>query len=116
MSDEVEYLLSTLHKEGYASMVCWMPNDPADRNDAGKLLDYLESSLNDEISPHVKVYELEDVKKRTDETIDALIDCIHQLACCAPIGDVSDAAVELEAQQRLIHAIPDGDIELLKVS
>ena len=64
-----------------------MPTDPADKNDAGKLLDYLESTLNDEISSCVRVYELEDVKKRTDETIDAPIDFICQLACCALTGD-----------------------------
>ena len=56
-----------------------MPMDPADKNDAGKFLDYLESTLDDEISPCVRVYELEDVKKRTDETIDALIENICQL-------------------------------------
>ena len=114
MSDEVDYLLSILGKEGYAAMDCWMPTDPADKNDAGKFLDYLESTLDDEISPCVRVYELEDVKKRTDETIDALIDHICQLAHHALIGDGSDAAVEFEVQCRLIHAIPDGDIELQK--
>ena len=65
----------------------------------------------------MRVYELEDVKKRTDETIDALIDCIHQLTHHALIDDGSDAAVQV--QHRLIHAILDGDIELwtfLKVS
>ena len=58
----------------------WMPTDPTDKNDAGKFFNYLESILDDEISPHVRVYELEDVKKRTDETIDALIGHICQLA------------------------------------
>ena len=52
----------------------------------------------------------EDVKKRTDETIDILIDCICQLVHHTLLGDGSDAAVEFEAQYRLIHAIPDGDI------
>ena len=61
-----------------------------------------------------EVYELEDVKKRTDETIDACVDRIHQLAHCALMGDGSDAAVEFEVQCRLIYAIPDGDIELQK--
>ena len=70
--------------------------------------------LDDEISPCVRVYELEDIKKRTDETVDALIGHIHQPAHCALIGDGSDAAVEFEVQCRLICAIPDGDIELWK--
>ena len=100
-------------------MDCWMPTDPADKNDAGKFLDYLESTPDDEIYPCVTVYELEDIKKRTDETIDAL-DCICQLAHHALIGDESDAAVEFEVKHRLICAIPGGDIqlqkELLKVS
>ena len=114
MSNEVNYLLSILGKEGYAAIDCWMPTDPADIYDAWKFLNYLESILDDEISPCVKVYELEDAKKRTDETIDALIDCICQLACCAVIGDGSDTVVEFEVQCRLICAIPDGDIELWK--
>ena len=89
-----------------------MPTDPADKYDAGKFLNYLEGTLDDGISSHVRVYELEDIKKRTDETIDALIDHICQLACHALIGDWSDATVEFEVQCRLIHVIPDGDIEL----
>ena len=80
MSDEVDYLLSILGKEGYAAMDCWMPTNPADKDDAGKFLDYLESTLDDEISPCIRVYELEDVKKRRDETIDALIDHVCQCA------------------------------------
>ena len=88
ISDEVEYLLSILAKEGYAVMDHWMPTDPADKSDTGKFLNYLESTLEDEISPHVRVYKLEDVKKRTDETIDALIDCMHQLACHALVMGV----------------------------
>ena len=114
MSDKVDYLLSILGKEGYAAMDCWMPTDPADKNDAGKFLNYIESTLDDEISPHVRVYEMEDVKMRTGERIDALIDHICQLACHALIGDGSDAAVEFEVQHRLICAIPDGDINLMK--
>ena len=85
-----------------------------------KLPNYLWSTLDDEISPCVRFYGLEYVEKRTDETIDALIDHIHKLACHALIGDGSDVAVEFEVQCRLIPAIPNGDIwlwkELLKVS
>ena len=110
MSDKVDYLLSIFGKEGYAAMDGWMPTDPADKNDAGKFLNYMESTLDDEISPIVRVYELEDVKKRTDETIDALIDYLCQLACHALIGDQSDASVDFEIQHRLICAIPDGDM------
>ena len=95
-SDEVDYLLSFLGKEGYAAMDHWMPTDTADKNNAGKFLNYLVSTLDDEISPCVRVCELENIKKRSDETIDAFIDCIHQLACCALIGDGSDIAVEFE--------------------
>ena len=120
MSDEVDYILSILGKEGYTAMDHWMPTDPADKNDAGKFLDYLESTLDDEISLHVRVCELEDVRKRTDDTIDALIDHIYQLAHHALIGDGSDTAVEFEVQCSLIHTIPDGDIQLqrdlLKIS
>ena len=114
ISDEVDYLLSNLGKKGYAAMDCWMPIDSADTNDAGKFLDHLESTLDDEISPHGRVCELEDIKKRTGKTIDALIDHMCQLAHHALIGDGSDAAVEFETQHRLICAIPNGDVELQK--
>ena len=62
----------------------------------------------------MRVYELEDVRKRADDTIDALVDHIYQIAHHALIGDGCDAGVEFEVQCRLIHAIPDDDIELGK--
>ena len=66
-------------------------------------------------SPHESVvYKLEDITKRSDESIDELVDQICQLACRAPISNGSDGAIELEVQCRLIQAIPDTDIELCK--
>ena len=70
--------------------------------------------MDDEISPQVQVYELEDIKKRSDESVNELIDRICQLAHCAQIGDGSDAAIKLEVQCRLIQAILDANIELQK--
>ena len=58
-TDEVDYLLSIFGKEEYAAMDCWILTDAADKNDAEKFLDYLESNMCDEISPCVIVYELE---------------------------------------------------------
>ena len=58
MSDEVDYLLSILGKEGYAAMYHWMITNPAEKNDAWKNLNYLENTLDNEISPHARVYEL----------------------------------------------------------
>ena len=61
------------------------------------------------------MYELEDIKKRSDESIDEHHrQDIHQLTCHAQIGNHSDAAIEFEIQCRLIQAIPDADIELWK--
>ena len=77
-ADKGDYLLSILG-EGYAGMNHLMPTDPADKNDAEKFLDYLESTLDVEVSTHVRVYELEDIKQYTDESIGALSDCIHHL-------------------------------------
>ena len=114
MSYEVDYLPSILGKKGYAAMDCWMPTDCTDKNDAAKFLDYLESTLDEEISPHVRVYELEDIKNRTHETIDTLIDCVYQFTHHALIGGESDAAVEFEVQHWQTCTIPDGDIELQK--
>ena len=54
----------------------WVPADKANKKDPEKILDYIESTLDDEISPRVCVYELGDVKKRSDESVDELIDRI----------------------------------------
>ena len=70
--------------------------------------------LDDEISPQVHVYKLEDITKRSEESINELVDLICQLACRAQIEDGSDAVIEFEVQHRLIQAIPDADIELCK--
>ena len=92
----------------------WVPADEVHKNDPVKFLDYIESTLDDEISPQVSVYELEDITKRSHESIDELVDWIHQLTCRAQIGNVSDAAIEFKVQCRLIRAIPDTDIKLCK--
>ena len=63
-------------------------------NDPEKFLDYIESMLDDKISPRVHVYELEDITKRSDESINELVDQICQLACRAQISNGSDAAIE----------------------
>ena len=77
-------------------------------------LDYIESMSDDKISPQVHVYKLEDITKRSDESIDELVDQICQLACRAQIGNGSDGAIEFKVQHRLIWAIPDANIELHK--
>ena len=92
----------------------WVPADEAHKNDPIKFLDYIESMLDDKISSRVHVYKLEDITKRSDESINELVDWICQLAHRAQIGNGSDAAIEFEDQCRLIQAIPDADIELHK--
>ena len=112
--EKLDYLLCILGKEGYATMHRWVPGDEAHKNNPVKFLDYIESTLDDEISPQVHVYELEDITKRSDKSIDELIDQICQLACRAQISNGSDAAIEFKVQCRLIWAIPDANIELCK--
>ena len=112
--EKLDYLLCILGKEGYDAMDRWVPADEAHKNDPVKFLDYIGSTLDDEISPWVCVYELEDITKRSDESINELVDRIHQLTCRAQMGNGSDAAIEFEVQCRLIWAIPDDDIELCK--
>ena len=118
--EKLDYLLCILGKEGYAAMERWVPADEVHKNKPVKFLDYIESTLDDEISPQVHVFELEDITKRSDKSIDELVDQICQLSHRAQIGDGSDATIECEVQCRLIWAIPDADIELhqqlLKVS
>ena len=70
--------------------------------------------LDDETSPQVCAYKLEDIAKRSDKSIDELVDWTCQLTHRAQIGDGSDAAIEFEVQCRLIQVIPDADIELHK--
>ena len=79
-----------------------------------KFLDYIANMLDDEMSPWVRVYELGDITKRSDESIDELVDQICQHTCRAQISDGSDAAIEFEVQCRLIQVIPDANIELHK--
>ena len=112
--EKLDYLLCILGKEGYVAMDRWVPADDAHKNDPVKFLDYIESTLDDEISPGVHVNELEDITKRSDESIDELVDQIHQLICRAHSSDGSDAVTEFKVQLRLIWAIPDTDIELHK--
>ena len=92
----------------------WVPANEAHKNDPKKSLDYIESTLDNEISLQVHVYKLEDITKRFDESIDELVDWICQLACRTQISNGSDAAIEFEVQHRLIPAILDTDIELHK--
>ena len=96
----LDYLLCILGKEGYVAMDCWVPPDEGHKWDPEKFLDYIKSSLDDEISPWVCVYELEDVKKRSDESINELMDRICQLACHAQIGSGSNATIEFKVQHR----------------
>ena len=102
------------------AMDCWVPPDEGHKWDPEKFLYYIESTLDGEISPWVCVYELEDVKERSDKFVDELIDRLHQLTHCVQIGDGSNVTIEFEVQCRLIWAIPDADIrlwkELLKVN
>ena len=118
--EKLDFLLCILGKEGSATMDRWIPADEAHKNDPKKFLDYIKSTLDDEISPQVHVYELEDITKRSDKSIDELVDQICQLSCRSQIGNGSDAAIEFEVQHRLIRAIPDANIklhkQLLKVS
>ena len=98
----------------------WVPADEAHKNNPMKFLDYIESTLDDEISPQVHVYELEDVTKRSDESINEVVDWICQLTHRAQTGNGNDAVIEFKVQCRLIWAIPDANIklhkQLLKVS
>ena len=112
--DHLDYLLCILGKEGYVAMDCWVPLDEGHKWDPEKFLNYIKSTLDDEISPWVHVYELEDVKKSSDKSINKLIDRICQLAHHVQIGDGSNATNEFKVQCRLIWAIPNADIELQK--
>ena len=112
--ETLDYLLCILGKQGYAAMDRWVLADDAHKNNPAKFLDYIQSTLDDKISPQVHVYELEDITKRSDESIDELVNQTCQLAQRAQIGDGSDAAIEFEVQCRLIRAIPDAEIELCK--
>ena len=66
-------------------------------------------------SPHKShVYKLEDITKRSDKSIDELVDQICQLAHRAQIGNGCDAVIKFEVQHRLIWVIPDANIKLCK--
>ena len=75
-----------LCKEGYGAMDHWVPTNAADKNDTGMFLDYLENTLDDEISPHVRFHELKGIKKREDETINILF-CASYTPNCSSCTD-----------------------------
>ena len=112
--EKLDYLLCILGKEGYAAMDRWVPADEAHKNNPVKFLDYVESMLDNKISQQVCVYELEDITKRSDKSIDELVDQIYQLTHRAKINNGSDAAIEFKVQCRLIQVIPDANFELCK--
>ena len=58
--EKLDYLLCIL---GNAAMDRWVPADEAHKNDPMKFLDYKESTLDDEISQWIHIYELEDITK-----------------------------------------------------
>ena len=64
--ETLDYLFCILSKEGYATMDRWVPVDEVHKNDPMKFLDYIESTLDNKISPQVHVYKLEDITKRSD--------------------------------------------------
>ena len=88
--EKLDYLPCILSKEGYVAMDRCVPADEAHKNDPVKFLDYIESTLDDKISPWVCVYELEDITKRSDESIDELVDWTCQLTHMAQISNGSD--------------------------
>ena len=49
--EKLDYLLCIHGKEGYATMDRWVPADEVHKNDPVKILDYIESTLDYEISP-----------------------------------------------------------------
>ena len=112
--EKLDYLFCIMGKEGYATMDRWVPADEVHKNDPVTFLDYIESTLDKKISPWVRVYELEDITKRSDKSIDELVNQICQLAQRAQIGNGSDAVIKFKVQCRLIQAFPDTNIELCK--
>ena len=110
----LDYLLCILGKEGYVAIDHWVLLDEGHKWNPEKFLDYIKSTLDDEISPGVHVCELEDVKKRSDESVNELVDMIHQLTHHAQIGNGGITTIEFKIQCRLIWAIPDANIELQK--
>ena len=114
LREKLDYLLCTLGKEGYVAMNRWVPADEAHKNDPMQFLDYIERTIDDEISPRIHVYKLEDITKRSDESINELVDWICQLTHRAQISNGSDAVIEFEVQCKLIQVVPDADIKLCK--
>ena len=107
-------MLQILQKEGYASFERWTPNDATLKESYVEFLKYLKGTVDSEITQRIRVYDLESIRMRQNETVDELVDRIRELARLAQIGDNSDEAIEFEVERRLIKAIPDTDIMLRK--
>ncbi len=113
VEDRLDLVKLLLGKEGFAAHDRWQAPEE-EKEDVDEFLTFLSTKFDNEISQRVRVYDLEDIRKTPDETVEELVDRIRQLAQLANIGDGSDAAIEFEVQRRLIRAIPDSDIELRK--
>ena len=68
--EQPPYALMILGKESYTAMENWKPEDAADKNSSQISLKYTDSTLDDEISSCIHVYELEDIKKHANESTD----------------------------------------------
>ena len=107
----LDAILSSLGKKEYAIHDEWVM-DAATKQDWQAFLCHFESTLDIEVGPRVKVYDLEAICKKRDETACELVACIQQMASQAHNRNGSVAANEFEVQHRFIRAITDDEIEL----
>ena len=112
--EKLDYLLAILSKDRYAAIDHGVPATAQNKTKHNKFLDCIECTLDNEISPLFCIYKQEGIKKKADETIEEVMDCMCQLIHHVQIGDQWNAAFVFEVQCRLIHAIPNDNIELCR--
>ena len=90
-------ILSCLGRKGYNIHDEWCA-DAATKKDWHAFLLHFEYTFDTEVGPRVCMYDLEAMRKKTDETAKELVACICQMAARAHIGNGSTAAIEFEVQ------------------
>ncbi len=109
---QLDMALMILGSEGFKVFEHWTPDDVADKKDYNKFLDYMLRGVDNNVTHRLLTYELEDTRKKPDESVDDLMDRMRQMAHQCHVFDGSDTAIEYEPQRCLIRAIPNKDITL----
>ena len=111
---QLEYLLNFLGLVGWKKHKQWTPDGATPvicakaKKSATEFMKFLHCGMDHPVSQHCRIYQLEEISIKADETPDELVDRIRGLAdrCNFP----TDVEKEWHIQFRLVHALSDTDL------